>query len=105
MSEFVLKALPRLGVTGLKRPGLFPVFFFILLLMIVSLFYVWSRSQVTQLEYEISAKEGQVRSLKQEMSKFDVEIASLRDLKRIEGIALSRLDLHRAVSTQVKMVN
>ncbi len=58
MSDAIAKALPKINGFTLRRPNLLPVLGFISLLLLVSLFFVWSRVQVTSLEYEMSQLES-----------------------------------------------
>ena len=92
MADTTIKALPKINGFALRRPNLLPVLGFIALLLMVSLFFVWSRVQVTSLEYEMSQLESTLRNLRQETSNLRLEAASLRSPERIERVA--RRDLH-----------
>lgn len=85
--------LPRLAIHIPRRPPLIPTLGFIALLLFLSLFFVWSRLQVLQLEYSISSLEGKLRSGQQETSRLRLEAASLRHPGRIELVAVSELGL------------
>jgi cell division protein FtsL len=85
--------LPRLATQIPRRPPLLPTLGFIAMLLLLSLFVVWSRLQVLQLEYGISSVESKIRSGQQEASRLRLEAASLRHPGRIEQVAMSELGL------------
>lgn len=105
MSDAVAKALPKINGFTLRRPNLVPVLVFISLLLLVSLFFVWSRVQVTSLEYEMSQLQTTLRDLRQEATNLSLEAASLRDPKRIERVARTELNLRLPSSEQVITVD
>lgn len=94
-------SFPRIGGIALGRPRLFPLLAFIAVLLVVSLFFVWSRIQVVHLEYDISSREGRVRDLNQEIRRYQLEVASLRTPARIEGVARDRIGLQLPTPAQV----
>lgn len=105
MPDAIARALPKINGFTLRRPNLVPVLGFISLLLMVSLFFVWSRVQVTSLEYEMSQLESKLRSLRQEASNLSLEAASLRDPERIERVARKELNLRLPSSEQVITVD
>ncbi len=105
MSDAIAKALPKINGFTLRRPNLVPVLVFISLLLLVSLFFVWSRVQVTSLEYEMSQLETTLRGLRQEATNLSLEAASLRDPARIERVARTELNLRLPSSEQVITVD
>jgi cell division protein FtsL len=105
MSDTIARALPKINGFTLRRPNLVPVLAFISLLLMVSLFFVWSRVQVTSLEYEMSQLESKLRGLRQEASNLSLEAASLRDPQRIERVARKELNLRLPSSEQVITVD
>ena len=105
MSDAIARALPKINGFTLRRPNLVPVLAFISLLLMVSLFFVWSRVQVTSLEYEMSQLESKLRGLRQEASNLSLEAASLRDPQRIERVARKELNLRLPSSEQVITVD
>ena len=105
MSDGIARALPKINGFTLRRPNLLPVLAFISLLLMVSLFFVWSRVQVTSLEYEMSQLESKLRGLRQEASNLSLEAASLRDPERIERVARKELNLRLPSSEQVITVD
>jgi cell division protein FtsL len=105
MSDTTIRALPKINGFTLKRPNLAPVLGFIALLLVVSLFFVWSRVQVTGLEYEISQLESHLRDLSQETSNLRLEAASLSSPERIERVAQKELHLRLPSADQVITVD
>lgn len=104
MSDTTLRAIPRVGGFDLQRPRLFPLLIFIALVMGASLFFVWSRLQVVNLEYGISSLEGRVRDMQQETQRLRLEAASLRSPGRIELVAMNELGLRLPAPEQVVTV-
>ena len=105
MPDAIARALPKINGFTLRRPNLVPVLAFISLLLMVSLFFVWSRVQVTSLEYEMSQLESKLRGLRQEANNLSLEAASLRDPERIERVARKELNLRLPSSEQVITVD
>lgn len=105
MSDTTVRALPKINGFVLRRPNLVPVLGFIALLLMVSLFFVWSRVQVTSLEYEISQLESRLRGLRQETSNPRLEAASLSSPERIERVARKELHLRLPTADQVITVD
>lgn len=105
MIDTTLRALPKINGFSLRRPNLMPVLGFIALLLAVSLFFVWSRVEVTGLEYEISKLDSTLRELKQETSNLRLEAASLRNPERIERVARNELNLRLPSAEQVITVH
>lgn len=105
MAETTIKALPKINGFTLRRPNLLPVLGFIALLLSVSLFFVWSRVQVTSLEYDMSQLQSTLRDLRQETSNLRLEAASLRSPERIEQVARQELHLRLPSADQVITVD
>jgi cell division protein FtsL len=103
MSQAIAKSLPGVGLR-LQRPRLLPLLMFIFLLALISLFFVWSRIQVINFEYDISRLEGALRAGRQQNQQLRLESASLRSPSRIERIARQKLGLHTPSAQQVIMV-
>jgi cell division protein FtsL len=101
MSDTTIRTLPKINGFTLRRPNIVPVLGFIALLLAVSLFFVWSRVQVTSLDYEISKLESTLRDLRQETSNLRLEAASLRSPERIERVARKELNLRLPSAEQV----
>jgi len=105
MTDTTLRALPKINGFTLSRPNLAPVLGFIALLLVVSLFFVWSRVQVTSLDYDISRVESALRKAQQETSQLRLEAASLGSPERIERVARTELGLRLPVAEQVITVD
>ena len=73
MSDTVVRSIPKINGFALRRPRLFPLIAFVVVLMLVSLFFVWSRLEVVNLEYDISTYEVRLRSLQQESRQLKLE--------------------------------
>ncbi|PLX98671.1 MAG: cell division protein FtsL [Desulfuromonas sp.] len=101
MSDAVVRPIPKINGFALQRPRLFPLIAFVVVLMVVSLFFVWSRLEMVNLEYEISTYEVRLRSLQQESRQLKLEAASLRNPGRIERMARTRLGLRMPTPEQV----
>jgi cell division protein FtsL len=98
-------ALPKINGFALRRPRLLPVLGFIVMLSVVSLFFVWCRVQATSLSYEISSLEGSVRKANQETVALRLEIATMSTPQRLEQVALNDLGLRFPVAEQVHTVD
>lgn len=105
MTETTIGALPKINGFALHRPRLLPMLGFIVLLSVLSLFFVWCRVQATSLEYEISSLEGAVRKATQETVGLRLEVATLGTPQRLEQVALKDLGLRFPTSEQVHTVD
>ena len=101
MSDAVVRTIPKINGFALQRPRLFPLIAFVVVLMIVALFFVWSRLEVVNLEYDISTYEVRLRSLQQESRQLKLEAASLSNPARIEQRARTRIGLRLPTPEQV----
>ncbi len=72
-----------------------------LLLLAVSLLYVWSHIHMTQLEYRIARELGVQERLLDEQGKLKVELATLKAPARIEAIARDKLQMKYPEREQV----
>ena len=98
-------ALPKINGFALRRPRLLPVLGFIVLLSIVSIFFVWCRVQATSLSYEISSLESSVRKANQETVALRLEIATMSTPQRLEQVAVRDLGLRFPAAAQVHTVD
>lgn len=86
--------ITRVGVAPvIHRAMLTPMICTIFVLVLISVFFVWSRQQVLNLQYDIASLESNVRSARQEATKLQVEVAMLRQPRRIEELARNDLGL------------
>lgn len=87
-------AITRVGSAPIiHRAMLTPLISAILGLVLISVFFVWSRQQVLNLQYDIASIESKIRSAKQESTKLQVEVTMLRQPRRIEELARNDLGL------------
>lgn len=105
MAETIIRGLPKINGFALRRPSMLPVLGFIGLFSLASLFFVWSRVQVTSLEYDISRIEDSLRSNRQAMTQLTLEAATLSNSERIERVARDELGLRLPVPEQVITVD
>jgi cell division protein FtsL len=105
VTETTIGALPKINGFALHRPRLLPMLGFIVLLSVLSLFFVWCRVQATSLEYEISSLEGAVRKATQETVGLRLEVATLGTPQRLEQVALKDIGLRFPTSEQVHTVD
>ncbi len=62
-------------------------------IMLFSLFYIWSRVQVVQIGYDIGELQRQQKDLKVENQKLKMEISVLKSPERIEKLAIEKLNM------------
>ncbi|MDY6848763.1 MAG: cell division protein FtsL [Thermodesulfobacteriota bacterium] len=101
MAQSISRAVEGGEKIGVKRPRLAVMFVFIAVMVLICLFFVWSRIQVFQLQYEISALETQVREAEQDSRRLRLEVASLSKPSRIERIAVTKLGLRAPAPDQI----
>lgn len=104
MPETTAKAIPGLTGLSLHRPRLLPLLVFIAVLFVLSLFFVWTRIRVINLEYDISSLEEQVRIAQHQSRQLRLEAASLRSPARIEQVAKQQLGLQLPTPEQIVTV-
>ena len=98
-------ALPKINGFALRRPRLLPVLGFMVMLSVLSLFFVWCRVQATTLSYEISSLESSVRKANQDSVALRLEIATMSTPQRLEQVATKDLGLRFPVAAQVHTVD
>ena len=81
-----------------------PITVFLAVAFAISIFFVWSRTEMVRLEYQISRMERQVRDLRQEEQRMRLEVASLRSPQRIEAVASNDLGMSRPKPGQIVIV-
>lgn len=101
MADTLLKPIPKINGFTLHRPQQLPMFVFLGLVLVISLFIVWSRLQVVNLDYDISRLEGELRTLRQQSRQLHLETASLSRPDRIEALARRDLKLRFPTVQQV----
>lgn len=74
------------------------------LLTLVSIFHVWSRVEVIDLNLKISDAARQLKDEQQENKRLKVEVASLKAPARIEALAKGELGMALPTDQQVVLV-
>ena len=74
------------------------------LLTLVSVFHVWSRVEVIDLNLRISDASRQLKEQQQENKRLNVEVASLKAPARIEALAKGELGMALPTDQQVVLV-
>ena len=74
------------------------------LLTVVSVFHVWSRFKLVDLNVQISETSRQLKEAEQEQKRLNLEVASLRTPARIETIARNELGMALPTEQQVVLV-
>jgi cell division protein FtsL len=97
-----IKSGSRRSESRKSRALMFAALTFVLILC--CLFFVWSRIQVIQLGYEISAAVKEGRSLTEANKRLRLEIATLKSYARIEKIAVEELGMAKPRPDQVIII-
>ena len=87
-----------------KRSKLLLLTLFIFCLIVVSLFYVWSRVQVIQLGYKISSALKEEKKMTEGNKRLRLEIATLKSYSRIEKLAVEELKMTKPTADQVIVI-
>jgi cell division protein FtsL len=74
------------------------------LLTLVSIFHVWSRVKVIDLNLRLADVNGQVKEVQQEQNRLKLEVASLKTPSRIEAMAKGELGMALPTDQQVVTV-
>ncbi len=86
-----------------QRSELFPHLMVVMVLLtMVSIFHVWSRVKVIDMNLQIAEISREVKTQEQERNRLKLEVASLKTPARIESLA--RGDLGMALPTQQQVV-
>ncbi|MBI3753344.1 MAG: cell division protein FtsL [Deltaproteobacteria bacterium] len=86
------------------RGSLFAAINIIIVILLFTLFYLWSRLAVISLGYEIAKADQERAALMADNKKLKLEILSLKSPQRIEAIAMSKLGLVYPKGEQVIVV-
>ncbi len=99
-------ATPRkLELAVSQRWDLFPYLIIVtVLLMLVSLFHVWSRVKVVDLNLQLTEANKTMKENLQEKNRLRLEVASLRNPARIEMLAKGELGMALTSDQQVIVV-
>ena len=101
MAHTIVRPVPKVNLIPLQAPRLFRVFVFLALLLTVSLFFVWSRLQLVNLQYDISKEESRLREAHRQVRGLRLQAATLRHPGRIEDVATKQLALRNPTPEQV----
>lgn len=74
------------------------------LLTVVSVFHVWSRFKLVDLNLQISETSRLLKEAEQDQKRLNLEVASLRTPARIEAIAKNELGMALPTELQVVLV-
>ncbi len=103
--DATVKSLPKINGFTLTRPRLLPLFGGLAVLLAISLFFVWSRITVVNLEYDISSLGNRLHEVEQDNTKLRLEAAHLRSPVRIERVARTELGLRMPTLEQVIIID
>ena len=88
-----------------QRGELFPYLMTVLILLtLVSVFHVWSRVRVIDLNLEVSEATRLLKEAKEEQNRLRLEVASLKTPARIESLAKGELGMALPADQQVVVV-
>jgi len=88
-----------------SRWDLFPHLMVVMVLLtLVSIFHVWSRVKVVELNLHLSAVGSQLKNEQQEQNRLKLEVASLKTPSRIEALARGELGMALPTDQQVVIV-
>ncbi len=87
---------------GNRRWDLFPHLMVVMVLLtLVSVFHVWSRAKVIDLNLQLTDIGGQFKEAQQEQNRLRLEVASLKTPGRIEALAKGELGMALPADQQV----
>lgn len=88
-----------------NRADLFPYLMVVMILLtIVSIFHVWSRVKVIDINLQIADITRDIKIQEQERNRLKLEVASLRTPARIEAVARGELGMALPTEQQVVVV-
>jgi cell division protein FtsL len=95
----------KIELAASQRWDLFPYLVTLLILLtLLSLFHVWSRVKVVDLNLEITDANRLLKELHQEKNTLKLEVASLKHPARIEALAKGELEMALPSDQQVIIV-
>lgn len=105
MAPSISSTITRAGTAPVvNRTMMTPLLFGVAVVLAMSVFFVWTRQRVLNLEYEISSVESGIRAARQETTKLQLETAMLRQPSRIEELARNEFGLTMADPRQMIVV-
>jgi cell division protein FtsL len=88
-----------------RRWDLFPYLMVVMVLLtLVSVFHVWSRVKVIDMNLQIAGITREIREQEQEQNRLRLEVASLKTPARIEALAKGELGMALPTEQQVVIV-
>lgn len=88
-----------------RRWDLFPYLMVVMVLLtLVSIFHVWSRVKVIDMNLQIAEVNRDIREQEQEHNRLKLEVASLKTPGRIEALAKGELGMALPTEQQVVIV-
>lgn len=95
----------RIDIVLGRRPDLFPYLMVVMVLLtLVSIFHVWSRVKVIDMNLQVAAMTREIKEQEQEQNRLKLEVASLRTPARIETLAKGELGMALPTDQQVVVV-
>jgi cell division protein FtsL len=88
-----------------RRRDLFPHLMVVMVLLtLVSIFHVWSRAKVIDLNLQWAELNGQFKEAQQEQNRLKLEVASLKTPARVEALAKGELGMALPTDQQVVII-
>jgi cell division protein FtsL len=88
-----------------KRWDLFPQLMIIMVLLtLVSVFHVWSRAKVIDINLQFAELSSQFKEAQQEQNRLKLEVASLKTPARVEALAKGELGMALPTDQQVVII-
>ena len=88
-----------------KRWDLFPQLMIIMVLLtLVSVFHVWSRAKVIDINLQFGELSSQFKEAQQEQNRLKLEVASLKTPARVEALAKGELGMALPTDQQVVII-
>lgn len=104
--EYTKVAAPRKIEEALGRRGdIFPYLLMVMVLLtLVSVFHVWSRVKMVDLNLQLGDAGRTVKQLKEDNERLRIEVGSLKNPARIEALATGELGMELPKEQQVVLV-
>jgi cell division protein FtsL len=105
-AEYTKVAAPRRMEEELARRGdIFPYLLMIMVLLtLVSVFHVWSRVRVIDINLQLGEAGKTLKQMKEDNERLRVEVGSLKNPARIEALATGELGMELPTEQQVVLV-
>lgn len=105
-TDFTKVAAPKkLETIYAQRGEMFPYILAVMVLLtLVSVFHVWSRVRVIDLNLEIAEASRLLKDFQEEQNRLRLEVASLKTPARIEAVAKGELGMALPTDQQVVVV-